>query len=92
MKSEKTKSATARPQDETSSRLRQSGLEASFPKLVDGSIQGIDVNAHLREDGYLGLSMSNSGIGTEPADTYRVLVRVGQVDNDLNRKFDGTGL
>ena len=92
MKSEKTKSATARPQDETSSRLEQSGLEASFPKLFEGSIQGIDVNAHLREDGYLGLSISNSGIGTEPADTHRVLVRVGQVDNDLNRKFDGTGL
>ena len=92
MKSEKTKSATARPQDETSSRLGQSGLEASFPNFVEGSIQGIDVNAHLREDGYLGLSISNSGIGTEPADTHRVLVRVGQVDNDLNRKFDGTGL
>ena len=36
--------------------------------------------------------MNDTGIGIAPEDIPKALTRFGQVDSDLNRKYEGTGL
>ena len=46
---------------------------------------------HHRHDGLL-LEIADTGIGIAPDDISKALTPFQQIDSDLNRKFDGTGL
>jgi signal transduction histidine kinase len=52
----------------------------------------VELAAARRADGGFGFSVRDSGIGIAPEDQPTALAAFGQVDSQLNRKFDGTGL
>jgi signal transduction histidine kinase len=47
--------------------------------------------AFCDENGFV-VQVSDTGIGMAPEDIPRALERFGQLDGDLNRKYEGTGL
>ncbi|MDB5409676.1 MAG: integral rane sensor signal transduction histidine kinase [Rhodospirillales bacterium] len=51
----------------------------------------VRISAH-RRDGDLVISVADTGIGIAAEDIPKALERFGQIDNRLNRKFEGTGL
>ena len=52
----------------------------------------IEIRATLRPDGALELTVSDSGIGMAAADIPKALERFGQIDDRLERRYEGTGL
>ncbi|HLJ19041.1 MAG TPA: HAMP domain-containing sensor histidine kinase [Stellaceae bacterium] len=52
----------------------------------------IEIRATLRVDGALALTVSDTGIGMAAADIPRALERFGQIDDRLERRYEGTGL
>ncbi len=52
----------------------------------------VELAAGRRADGGFGFSVRDSGIGIAPEDQPTALAPFGQVDSQLARKFDGTGL
>ena len=52
----------------------------------------IGVHACMTGDNSLRVTVTDTGIGIAPEDIPRVLQKFGQVDNSLQRKFDGVGL
>ncbi|MEQ1889916.1 MAG: ATP-binding protein [Alphaproteobacteria bacterium] len=50
------------------------------------------VHASMTADHTLNVTVTDTGIGIAPEDIPRVLQKFGQVDNSLQRKFDGVGL
>jgi len=52
----------------------------------------ITIKASLESDGGLSLSVMDTGIGIPAKDIHRVFEPFIQVENHLNRKYDGTGL
>ena len=51
----------------------------------------VSILAEEREDGFT-ITIRDTGIGMEEADIPKALEPFGQIDNRLNRKYDGTGL
>jgi signal transduction histidine kinase len=51
----------------------------------------VSILAEEREDGFV-ITIRDTGIGMEEADIPKALEPFGQIDNRLNRKYDGTGL
>ena len=51
----------------------------------------VTVKAWHNADGYI-LQVADTGIGIEVSDIPKALGRFQQVDSDLNRKYEGTGL
>ncbi|HEY4343641.1 MAG TPA: MHYT domain-containing protein [Parvibaculum sp.] len=51
----------------------------------------IVISAHV-EGGMLKVKVADTGIGIAPDDIPKALERFGQIDSDLNRKYQGTGL
>ncbi len=54
-----------------------------------GGVVSLDVRQHAGE---IFVSVSDTGIGMSPSDIQVALTPFGQVDNRLERKYDGTGL
>ena len=52
----------------------------------------VTISAGVTERGDLQISVADTGIGIAEADQERVIQPFAQVDNELNRKADGTGL
>lgn len=52
----------------------------------------VTLKARCREDGEFVFQVIDTGIGMAPADVPKALAQFTQVDSDLNRKFEGTGL
>ena len=52
----------------------------------------VTLRAWCRLDTDVGFEISDTGIGIAAHDIPKALSAFGQVDNDLNRKYDGTGL
>ncbi len=52
----------------------------------------IGVHACLTRDGALRITVIDTGIGIEQQDIPRILQKFGQVENSLQRKYDGVGL
>ena len=52
----------------------------------------VAVSAEIVADGWLALSVSDTGIGIAATDVPKALAPFGQVDGGLNRKYEGTGL
>jgi len=52
----------------------------------------IDLSAKIGESGELVIFVSDTGIGIAPHDIDRALTPFGQVESQLNRSFEGTGL
>jgi signal transduction histidine kinase/CHASE2 domain-containing sensor protein len=52
----------------------------------------VTVGCHVRPDGGITLSVTDTGIGIAAADMDKALQKFGQVDSALQRNFDGTGL
>ena len=52
----------------------------------------VDLAARVRSDGWVVLSVRDTGIGIAPTDIPRVLEPFGQIDNVLRRPAEGTGL
>jgi PAS domain S-box-containing protein len=56
----------------------------------DGGV--ISVSARLAEDGRLVIDIADNGIGIAPEDVPKALAFFAQVESDLSRRFEGTGL
>ncbi|MDP6406201.1 MAG: PAS-domain containing protein [Alphaproteobacteria bacterium] len=52
----------------------------------------VTVAAAIRDDGSLLLSVADTGIGIAGADLPKALSTFGQIDGDLDRRYEGTGL
>jgi signal transduction histidine kinase len=52
----------------------------------------VDLRAKMGESGELVIMVSDTGIGIAPCDIPRALAPFGQVESQLNRSFEGTGL
>ena len=52
----------------------------------------VTLKVQCREDGEFVFQVIDTGVGMAPADVPRALARFTQVDNDFNRRFEGTGL
>lgn len=52
----------------------------------------VDVDAHIDEDQNLVLGVTDTGIGMKPEDVSKALAPFSQVDNELARHYEGTGL
>ncbi len=52
----------------------------------------VELSAGRRADGGFAFAVSDTGIGIAPADQATALAPFGQVDSQLSRKFEGTGL
>lgn len=52
----------------------------------------IDISAHIDTAGALVIVVKDTGIGMAPADIAVALQPFGQVDNGVDRKYEGTGL
>jgi signal transduction histidine kinase len=52
----------------------------------------VAISAAVAEDGAVEISVSDSGIGIAPHDMDKVMAPFGQVDSDLSREHEGTGL
>ncbi|HXP75106.1 MAG TPA: HAMP domain-containing sensor histidine kinase [Stellaceae bacterium] len=52
----------------------------------------IEIRGTIREDGALALVVADSGIGMAVADIPKALERFGQIDDRLERRYEGTGL
>jgi PAS domain S-box-containing protein len=52
----------------------------------------VTVNAWCRPDSGFVFQVADTGIGIAPQDIPKALSLFGQVDNDLNRQYEGTGL
>jgi signal transduction histidine kinase len=52
----------------------------------------IEIRAAVRSGGGLALTVSDSGIGMASADIPKALERFGQIDDRLERRYEGTGL
>lgn len=50
------------------------------------------ISAQLEEDGSVAIVVSDNGIGIAETDMHKVLAPFGQVDSDLAREHEGTGL
>lgn len=55
---------------------------------------GGDVTLSIRYDSASGFTfrIEDNGIGMTPREVEKALLKFGQIDSDLNRKYDGTGL
>ena len=66
--------------------------------LIDNSIKftpaggTVSVRAHLQEDGQFAIAVEDTGIGISSEEMETALSPFGQIDCDLNRKYEGTGL
>lgn len=52
----------------------------------------VTVGAHVIHDGSLEIWVSDTGIGMSKQDIPKAVTAFGQIDGDLNRKFEGAGL
>jgi signal transduction histidine kinase len=52
----------------------------------------VKLSASVSSDGWLDISVSDTGIGIAEADIWKALVPFAQVSSDLSRKYEGTGL
>jgi signal transduction histidine kinase len=52
----------------------------------------ITLTASVRDDGGVSIEVRDGGIGIAKADIPKVLSAFGQIDGELSRKHDGTGL
>jgi signal transduction histidine kinase len=52
----------------------------------------VGLHAHVSERQDLVIAISDTGIGMHPGEITKALSRFGQIDGDLNRKQEGTGL
>ena len=52
----------------------------------------VALHAHVTERQDLVIAISDTGIGMHPGEITKALSRFGQIDSDLNRKHEGTGL
>ena len=52
----------------------------------------VGLHAHVSERQDLVIAVSDTGIGMDPGEITKALSRFGQIDGDLNRKWEGTGL
>ena len=52
----------------------------------------IAVSGDLQEDGALGITVTDNGIGIAAEDIPKAMSTLGQVDGALNRRYEGTGL
>ncbi len=52
----------------------------------------VALHAHVTERQELVIAISDTGIGMHPGEITKALSRFGQIDSDLNRKHEGTGL
>jgi len=52
----------------------------------------VTINARCRPESSFVFQIVDTGIGIAPQDIPNALAQFGQVDSDLNRKYEGTGL
>jgi len=52
----------------------------------------VTLSAAVASDGWLAVSVSDTGIGIAEEDIWKALVPFAQVSSDLSRKYEGTGL
>jgi signal transduction histidine kinase len=52
----------------------------------------VTLDARREQDGHMALSVTDTGIGIAADDIARALAPFSQIDNALNRQFEGTGL
>jgi signal transduction histidine kinase len=52
----------------------------------------VTLSAAVATDGWLNVSVSDTGIGIAAEDVWKALVPFAQVSSDLSRKYEGTGL
>ena len=52
----------------------------------------VTLSAAIASDGWLNVSVSDTGIGIAEEDIWKALVPFAQVSSDLSRKYEGTGL
>ena len=52
----------------------------------------VTLSAGVASDGWLSVSVSDTGIGIAEEDIWKALVPFAQVSSDLSRKYEGTGL
>jgi len=52
----------------------------------------VTLSATVSSDGWLDISVSDTGIGIAEEDIWKALVPFAQVSSDLSRKYEGTGL
>ena len=70
--------------------LRQAKKQSSSRySLSSARLSG---HAHVSERQDLVIAVSDTGIGMDPGEITKALSRFGQIDGDLNRKWEGTGL
>jgi len=73
-------------------RIRQVLLNL-FANAVKFTPEGGDVFVSTRmQKGSLVIAVTDTGIGMEEADIPKAMERFGQIDSQLSRKYDGTGL
>jgi signal transduction histidine kinase len=53
---------------------------------------GVTLAAEIARDGWLAVSVADTGIGIAEEDVWKALVPFAQVSSDLSRKYEGTGL
>jgi signal transduction histidine kinase len=52
----------------------------------------VTLGGAVEQDGWLQLSVTDTGIGIAPGDIWKALMPFAQVSSDLSRKYEGTGL
>ncbi len=52
----------------------------------------VSLRVRQAESGALEFETRDNGIGMAPQEVEKALLKFGQIDSDLNRKYDGTGL
>jgi signal transduction histidine kinase len=52
----------------------------------------VTLTARIEDDGWLDISVTDTGIGIAEDDLWKALLPFGQVSSDLSRRYEGTGL